>query len=70
MAPQAMVTKRNGKSLPGDDRSAAMDVRGERRKLQVGMDDEDADDERCQRAELHIRRQVIARLQQHPDGQH
>ena len=42
-APQAMVMNRNGNRLPGPDRAGAVDEPGQRRHLQVGAHDDDAD---------------------------
>ncbi len=54
--------------LPFDDRSAAVNERREVRKLDVGMDHEDADDQDGNRAQLDVGREIVARLQHQPDG--
>ena len=70
IAPQAMVMKTNGKSLPGMIGPAAAGELRDRRRVDVRRHDDGADDQRGDRAELHVRREVVARAEQHPDRQH
>ena len=70
MAPHAIVMKTNGKSGPGNDRAAAADELRERRRLQLGVHDDDAERRNSDRADLHVGAEVVARRQQHPDRQH
>ena len=61
IAPQAMVMKTNGNSGPGMIGPPPADEPGERRHLQLGVDDDDPDDEQRDRADLHERAEVVAR---------
>ena len=70
MAPQAMVTNRNGKSLPLMIGPPPWTNWRERRELNVRVHHEHADDQNRDRAELHVGGEVIARLQQQPHRQH
>ena len=42
----------------------------ERRHLQLRVDDDDADDQERDRADLQERAEIVARAEQHPDRQH
>ena len=70
IAPQAMVMKQNGNTLPATTRPGAVDEPAERRHLQIGQHEKDAERQGEDRAELHERAEVIARRQQQPDRQH
>ena len=54
----------------GPDRSAAVDEAGDRRHLQIGPHDHDAERQQQDRADLEEGGQVVARRQQQPDRQH
>jgi hypothetical protein len=54
----------------GPNRSAAVDEFGHGRHLQIGTNDDDADGEQRDGANLEESRQVIARGQKQPDRQH
>ena len=69
IAPQAMVTNRNGKQLALDDRSAAVNELRDRGKLNVGMNNEHAKNQQRDGAQLHVGGEIIARLKQEPDRQ-
>src|SRR5882762_3280526 len=60
--------KRKQRAL--DNRPAAMHILGQRRKLDVRVHDKHANHQQRNRPQLHIRRQIIPRLQQQPHRQH
>ncbi len=53
-----------------DDGAAAVDEVREGRKPDVGMNEEDTDDQHGDRAQLHVGGEIIARFEQQPDRQH
>ena len=55
---------------PGDDRPAAADELARTPASEHRVDDDDADDEQRDRADLHERAEVVARAEQQPDRQH
>ena len=57
-------------NLAGDDRPAAVDELRECRRVDRRRHHDRADDQRRDRAELHVRREVVARAEQHPHRQH
>ena len=61
--------KQNGKDLAREDRTGAVDETRERRQLQIGPDEENADREQQHHAELHERAQIVARREQQPHRQ-
>ena len=70
IAPQAMVMKQNGKSGPGMIGPPPLMYSVSGRHLQHRVDDDDAEDQQCDRADLHERAEVVARREQQPDRQH
>ena len=70
IAPHAIVMNANGKTLAGEDRPGAVGELRQRRHLQRRQHDEDAERERDDDADLHERRQVVARREQQPHRQH
>ena len=70
-APQAIVMNTNGNSEPANTGPVAVEANfGDRLVLQHRQRHDDADREQHDRADLHERRQVVARRQQHPHRQH
>ena len=69
MAPQAMVMKQNGKILPAKMGPLPSVKRVRGGQLQLRADEEDADAEHEDDAELDEGAEVIARGEQQPDGQ-
>ena len=70
-APHAIVMNRNGNSEPAN--TGPLPADRERRhggRLHLGLRDQDADGEQDDRADLHERRQVVARGEQQPHRQH
>ena len=55
--------------LASDDGAAAVNELGYCGKLNVGMNDKDADDQQRNRSQLHVGGQIVSRLQQEPDRQ-
>jgi hypothetical protein len=53
----------------GPNRPAAIDELGHSRHLQIGTNDDDADGQQRDGADLEEGRQIIARCQQQPDRQ-
>ncbi len=62
--------EQEGKQLAFDDGAAAVNELRERRELNVGMNDEDADDQQNDGAQLHVGGKIVARFEQEPDRQH
>src|SRR5580700_6899203 len=52
-----------------DDGASAVDVWGYGRELDLGMDEQNTDDQNGDGAELHIGGEIIARFKQQPDRQ-
>ena len=70
IAPHAIVMNTNGYQRAGNDRAAAVHELRKRRRLQRRVDDDHAEREKRDRADLHERAEVSARRQQHPHRQH
>ena len=70
IAPHAIVMNTKGKTGPGMIGPPPPANWRERRHLQLRVDDDDADDEQRDGADLHVRAEVVARAEQHPDRQH
>ncbi len=69
-APQAMVMNRNGKSFPANTGPSPLGREaGDRLVLQDRGGEHQPDGEQHDHADLHERREVVARRQQHPDRQ-
>ena len=68
IAPQAIVMNTNGKSGPGMIGPPPRGELRERRHLQLGVDDDDADDQQRDRADLHERAEVVARASSSQTG--
>jgi hypothetical protein len=70
IAPQAMVMKQNGNTLPATTRPVPSDEPRERGHLQIRQHEKNAEREREDGAEFHERAEVIARREQQPHRQH
>ena len=68
--PQAMVMNAKGKSAPAKTGPVPSVKRVSAGICSGGSDDEDADRERDDDADLHERRQVVARREQQPHREH
>ena len=62
--------EQEGKEAAGEHRPRAVDEPADRRHFQIGPDDENADRQRGDRADLEEGRQIVARRQQQPHRQH
>jgi hypothetical protein len=62
--------KQKGKEFPGDDRTVAMDILGDGRHLQVGMDDKYSHYEGDDRPDFEIRTEIVAGTEEQPDRKH
>ena len=71
IAPQAIVMKQNGKTLPAKIGPVPSTKRVSGRQLRSsGRSDDDAERQQRDRADLDERREVVARREQQPDRQH
>ena len=68
IAPHAIVMKTNGKSGPGMIGPPPRGELRDGRHLQLGVDDDDADDEQRDRADLHVRAEIVARASSSQTG--